>query len=90
VARREFGTPTAPFAILAFPHEPGAKIMSDNPYASAIHLLERSAEMIDQQKEPGLWTLNKGLLHLAKAIQQDMAEFRRTLGEINSDVKSIR
>lgn len=59
-------------------------------YTSAVHLLGRGLQTIDQQKDPGLWTMCNGLLQLATALQQDMKDLKARLAAIDSDVKSIR
>lgn len=59
-------------------------------YATALHLLGRALQMVDQQKEPGLWTMCNGLVQFATALQQDMKDLKYRIAAIDSDIKSIR
>jgi hypothetical protein len=61
-----------------------------DPYVSAIHLMERSLQLMKPDQNPALSTLCNGLLQFAKALRQDLAEMKAKIDAIDSDVKSIR
>ena len=63
---------------------------TSDPYAPAIALLETGLELMKPSQNPALSTLCNGLLQLAKALQQDLAEMKTKLAAIDSDVKSIQ
>jgi len=64
--------------------------MTTNHYASAIHLLGRARELAQPTQDQALWALSNGLEQLAKAIQQDMDEFRGSLYELSQRVKHLK
>lgn len=60
-------------------------------YATAMDCFKKSASHIKPpESDPVAWNLNNGLWHLAKAIQQDMAEVKKRLAAVDSTVTGMR
>jgi len=64
---------------------------ANNEYAVAMsHFMNNLTRIKPPESDPVAWELNTGLWHLAQAIERDMAEIKKRLEAIGSDVTGVR
>lgn len=56
---------------------------------TALNCFKENVTLINPRLEPAAWNLNNGLLHLSRALRQDLVQMKRELKQLQMEVSYL-